>query len=493
MPSTCWASTSSAPGADRRGVLRAEIVGVERRPAFDHLEAVGRDEDRLRRLVEAVVGAADPLRQPARALRRADIDDEVDVAPVDAEVERRGADDGAELSCRHRRLDLAPLGGVERAVMEGDRVALAVDPPQLLEDQLGLAADIDEEERHAVCADRGVDVGDGVARRCGPTRARARPNSRIEMSGLAPPATTTRSAMAPVLPHQPRPQRVRLGDGRREADRSEPRRQPAEPRQAEGEEVAALAGDQRVQLVEDDRVEIGEEARRVVGGEEERRLLGRGEEDVRRVQLLALALVDGRVAGARLEADGEAHLGDRPFEVARDIDGERFQRRDVERVRPAPAGPLGRRPLVQRDEVGRNPASVLPAPVGAMSSVSRPAARLRQQLELMRPRRPAAIRKPGRERRREKGRRIGQDGGRGHRARGNPGGGGASIARAGQCRGIPPPRSGGGGRVSDAASAMLRWRRAPSTAFGGPPPRFAGEESARHRLRFYSNSNILTG
>ena len=44
------------------------------------------------------------------------------------------------------------------------------------------------------------------------------------------------------------------------------------------------------------------------------------------LQLLALALVDGRVAGARLEADGEPDLGDRPFEVAGDIDGEGFQR-----------------------------------------------------------------------------------------------------------------------------------------------------------------------
>ena len=127
-------------GPDRRRVLRAEIVGVERGAALHHLEAVGGHQHRLRRLVEAVVGAADALRQAARALRRADIDDEIDVAPVDAEVEGRGADHGAELSRRHRRLDLAPLGRVERAVMEGDRQALVVDPPELLEDQLGLAA-----------------------------------------------------------------------------------------------------------------------------------------------------------------------------------------------------------------------------------------------------------------------------------------------------------------------------------------------------------------
>jgi hypothetical protein len=93
------------------------------------------------------------------------MDDEVDVAPVDAEVERRGADHGAELSRRHRRLDLPPLGRVERAVMERDGEALVVDPPELLEDQLRLAPRVDEEERHAVRCDPVVDVGDGVAGR----------------------------------------------------------------------------------------------------------------------------------------------------------------------------------------------------------------------------------------------------------------------------------------------------------------------------------------
>ena len=76
-----------------------------------------------------------------------------------------------------------------------------------------------------------------------------------------------------------------------------------QPREAEGEEVAALAGDQRVQFVEDHRVEIGEETPGVGRREEERRLLRRGEEDVRRRELLALALVEGRVAGPRLEPD----------------------------------------------------------------------------------------------------------------------------------------------------------------------------------------------
>jgi hypothetical protein len=53
--------------------------------------------------------APDPLRQPARALRRADMHDEVDIAPVDPEIQRRGGDHGAELIAPHRRLHPPPL------------------------------------------------------------------------------------------------------------------------------------------------------------------------------------------------------------------------------------------------------------------------------------------------------------------------------------------------------------------------------------------------
>src|ERR1700687_5355005 len=104
-----------------------------------------------------------------------------------------------------------------------------------------------------------------------------------------------------------------------------------------------------MQLIEDDGVEICEEALGIVAGEEERRLLGRGEQDVRRPQLLALALVRGRIAGARLERDAKPDFGDRPFEVPRDVDGERLQRRDIERMWAAAAGPLRRRAQIKRD------------------------------------------------------------------------------------------------------------------------------------------------
>ena len=129
----------------------------------------------MRRLVHAVVGAADALGKPACALRRADMDDEIDIAPVDAEIERRGGDDGAQAVGLHRLLDPAPLADIERAVMQRDRQIVVVDAPEFLEQQLGLAAGVDEEQRGLVALDRVVDVRHGVARRmAGPGHVLAR-------------------------------------------------------------------------------------------------------------------------------------------------------------------------------------------------------------------------------------------------------------------------------------------------------------------------------
>ena len=108
-------------GARRRRVLRIVRDGVERGAAFEHLEAVGRHQHAARGLIQPVIGAADALQQARCALRRADIDHQIDIAPVDAEIERRGADHRAQAPGRHRGLDLAALRHVERAVMERDR------------------------------------------------------------------------------------------------------------------------------------------------------------------------------------------------------------------------------------------------------------------------------------------------------------------------------------------------------------------------------------
>ena len=68
--------------------------GLARCLALQHLEPAGRDHQGARRLIQPVIGPSDPLHQPRRALRRRHLDHQIDIAPVDAEIERRGTDHG---------------------------------------------------------------------------------------------------------------------------------------------------------------------------------------------------------------------------------------------------------------------------------------------------------------------------------------------------------------------------------------------------------------
>ena len=134
------------------------------------------------------------------------------------------------------------------------------------------------------------------------------------------------------LRHQEAAEIVGLGHGRREPDRGELRRQREQPRETKREQVAAFGGGERVQFIEHHALERGEQIWRVGRGEQQRQLLRRGQQDVGRIAALSLPLGGGRVAGAGLQAHGEAHLAHRDFQVAGDIDGQRLQRRDVEGV-----------------------------------------------------------------------------------------------------------------------------------------------------------------
>ena len=93
----------------RIAVEFARLDGLQRGQRFQHLETIGRGDHGAAGLVEPVVGAADALHQSADALGRAHLDHQVDIAPVDAEIERRSRDHSTEFAGRHRGLDLAPL------------------------------------------------------------------------------------------------------------------------------------------------------------------------------------------------------------------------------------------------------------------------------------------------------------------------------------------------------------------------------------------------
>ena len=82
------------------------------------------------------------------------------------------------------------------------------------------------------------------------------------------------------------------------------------------------------------RPQILEHQRRVGIAQQQAQRLGRGQQHLRRLHPLPRLAVRGRVAGAGLDPDRQAHLLDRADQVALHVDRERLQRRDVERVQP---------------------------------------------------------------------------------------------------------------------------------------------------------------
>ena len=84
--------------------------GFQGGDAFDHLEAVGGHDAGTAGRVIAVVGAPDPLDQPLDVARRADLDHQIDRAPVDAQIQAAGRHHGAQFACGHRGLQVIGAG-----------------------------------------------------------------------------------------------------------------------------------------------------------------------------------------------------------------------------------------------------------------------------------------------------------------------------------------------------------------------------------------------
>jgi hypothetical protein len=323
---TCWAA---------RRARRYRIGGVSCAPRSTASSAAGIPAPRsgwpartapARRLVHAVVGAADALGRrlaPFGAptwMTRSTSPQSMPRSSV--EVRPRRA------ACRrHRRLDLAALLDVERAVMQRDGQAVVVDGPEFLEQHLGLAARVDEEQRRP-CAGSPRRPRDGVAGRMpGPRHMR----SRLEDGDmrLRPAGHGDERAAASRLRGCGTSQRRSSSGSATVADRPivrEIRRERAQPREPERQQMAALRGDQRMQLVEDD-ARRSSKKRRVLRGEQQGQLLGRRQQDVGRDRALALARVLGvspvRVStliGSPISATGSPRL--RSMSTASALSGE---------------------------------------------------------------------------------------------------------------------------------------------------------------------------
>src|SRR5262249_53668692 len=104
------------------------------------------------RLVSAAAGA---LKQSRDSLRAADLQHLVDRREVDAEIEARRADDGAQPAFAQSGLDPIAHVALERAVMERDLARpIRARVEQRLVPDLSLRTDVGEDERRARAFDR---------------------------------------------------------------------------------------------------------------------------------------------------------------------------------------------------------------------------------------------------------------------------------------------------------------------------------------------------
>ena len=101
----------------------AFVHGLRNGCAGDEVCSVLGEDDACGRRSDLMACATDALHAAGDRRRRLDLDDEVDCAHVDAELEGRCADESLELACLEELLDLGALRGGERAVVSAGGAA----------------------------------------------------------------------------------------------------------------------------------------------------------------------------------------------------------------------------------------------------------------------------------------------------------------------------------------------------------------------------------
>ena len=123
---------------------------LKSRNAFHDFKAIGRHQKRLGRCVVAVVRPSDPLHQTFDVLWRTDLDHEIHIAPVDAQIKASCADNRPQIAPHHRRFDLFALLPVKRSVMDADGQGVLVGEPEVVKENLGLCAGVVKDQRGLV-------------------------------------------------------------------------------------------------------------------------------------------------------------------------------------------------------------------------------------------------------------------------------------------------------------------------------------------------------
>ncbi len=308
---------------DRQPVELAPPHAVDEGDALEAIVERQRKEPPLRRAVDRMAGTADPLQEGRDRARRADLADELDVADVDAELERGGRDHRPQRARFQLLFGRKPPLLGEAAVMRRDRV-VAEPLAKLTRHALAHAARVDEDERGAMGANEVrepvVDLGPDLVRHDG-CKGRVRRLDRKVAGALVAGIDNRdlgRRSAARIGAREKAGDRVdrilRRGKPDPLQSAARERRQPFERQREMG---AALVRRDRVDLVEDQCARRLQRVAAGFGAEQHIERLGRGDEDVRGLAPHPGALGRAGVAGAHKRADGDVRSA-HPFELAPD-------------------------------------------------------------------------------------------------------------------------------------------------------------------------------
>ncbi len=319
---------------------------VEQRRAFDEIVAREREQTALGRAVDGVARAPDALQEGRDRTRRAKLADQLDIADIDAKLQRGGRDERFQLAALEALFGIQALILGEAAVMRGHRV-LAQPLGELARRAFRHAPRVDEDQRRLVVA---REFGEPVVDRA-PDLVRhhrfqrggrdfQRQIARAMMAAIDNAAVAARIGRRRHTDQEARDLLDRLLRGR-QADAQ--RRRGAELRQAlqrQRQMGAALVGGERVDLVDDHRARGRQHGAAGLGAEQDVERFRRGDDDVRRLAAHAVAFARRRVAGAHHGADVDigqaarpqacANAGQRGFEIALNVVRQRLERRDVD-------------------------------------------------------------------------------------------------------------------------------------------------------------------
>ena len=177
---------------------QAFVHAARGRGAGDQVAAVLREDQAFAGGADLVAGAADPLQAARHRWRRLDLDDQIDRAHVDAELERRRRHQPAQPALLERVLDLDALRPGQRAVVGADQ-RLAGQLVERRGEPLGEAPAVDEDQRRGVRLDQlqqpRMDGGPDRRARSGPSRP-GRSGCRSARPAAPCPRPAPRSAAA---------------------------------------------------------------------------------------------------------------------------------------------------------------------------------------------------------------------------------------------------------------------------------------------------------